>query len=83
MQSREKHPLRREPMPSYSEIVRNTFRAGYTYRRYGQNGELKRRMIHRFPAEKLKCDGSMADVLAENITRSNSLLDRLSRRGKP
>lgn len=68
--------------PSFSEIVRNTLNAGFTLRRYGQNRELTRRMLHRFPASKLKCDGNMQQVLAESVWSSNALLRQLRHAGR-
>jgi hypothetical protein len=77
-----KHPMRREQLPTMTEIITATFRAGVTYRRYGMKGELRRPMIHRFPAEKLKCAGSVSTTLvAESVRRNNSLLDRLIKHG--
>lgn len=73
-------PVQREMLPSFSEIMSNTFAAGVSFRRYGTNGELKRNIIHRFPAKKLKCESSVVHLMAENITRGNSLLDELKKR---
>jgi hypothetical protein len=67
---------------SFADVVRNTLAAGVTFRRYGELGELRRPMIHRFPAKRLKCDCSVADLIAESIRRSNPLLQRLMQRGK-
>ena len=76
-----RRPIQREPLPSFSEIVSNTFAAGVSFRRYGMNGELKRNIIHRFPAKKLKCESSVTNLMADNITRSNSLLAMLKKAG--
>lgn len=77
-----KHPLRREPMPTFAEIVSRTFAAGVTFRRYGLHGELQRPMFHRFPASKLRGSIPASSLLASNVTRKNALLDRLKRKGR-
>lgn len=50
-----------------------------TYRQYGLHGELRRPMIHRF---EVPGGVSVTALMAENITRENSLLKRLMRKGK-
>lgn len=48
-----------------------------TYRRHGKDEELRRPLIHRFAVRGAK---SVSCLIAENITRSNSLLARLQAR---
>lgn len=69
-------------LPSVTDIVSSTLRAGVSYRQHGMYGELRKRIVHRFPAFKLKCESSMGSVLAESVTQSNALLRALQRKGK-
>lgn len=48
-----------------------------TWRRYGLSGELRRPMVHRF---EVKGGDKLIALVAENVTRSNALFHRLSKR---
>lgn len=65
--------------PSISDIVSKVLRGNdtrkvVTFRRFGQSGELKRPMFHRF---EVKGGITRNELLAESIYRNNSLLQRL------
>jgi hypothetical protein len=62
------------------DLLLSINRRNITFRRYGLNGELKRAMHHRF---EVKGGVSMVSLIAENVTRNNELLRRLSELRKP
>lgn len=62
-------------MTSIADIVAGMFERGYTVRKF-PGGE--RRMFHRWPASKIKGAKPITDLIAENITRNNTLLARLT-----
>ena len=66
--------------PSLADAMIWSMRAKrVTYRQYGLRGELRRPMIHRF---EVPGGVSMTHLIAENVTRENSLLKALMRKGK-
>jgi hypothetical protein len=74
-------PIKRD-YPSLSEIMIRTLSAGASYRTYGANMEFRRPIFHRFPKSKLRCEGSVQNLMVDSITRSNILLRSLSRKGR-
>lgn len=60
-------------------MLRGALERGYSTRRF-PGGE--RRMYHRWPASRMRnIDGKLSDLVAANVTRTNTLLSRLTKRG--
>jgi len=70
----------RTDVPTFAEIVRKTIASdrGVTFRTYGQNGEHRRPMVHRFPYTKLKGSVPMLEALV--MESGNAFLARLQRK---
>lgn len=63
---------------NFSDTLRVAFDRGYSTRKF-PGGE--RRMYHRWPAHKMRnIDGKLLDLVAENVTRTNPLFERLTRK---
>lgn len=57
---------------------------GVTYRVYGDRGQFKRPMTHRWPASRMHgVTQTVRGLFVENVTRANPLFERLSRHAAP